>query len=243
MVSIDDLAASPIFAGVGRNALGEIAGAMTLESWPKGCQILTPATSRDRFRIVLRGRVKIARSNGSNGRDLTLWLLRKGDGFDIVPLLDGQPHAVSASALGEVQTLSAPVAQFREWIERFPPLRRAICHYAAAQMRALTDLAADVALHDTMTRLARLLLRHFEPQRAGKAQPNLIQGLSHEELASLVGSVRVVVSRLLGQLKREKTISLTNGTIHILDLKRLLRRAETKVELGRPRLRSDGTRS
>lgn len=236
---IDALSASPVFAGLERSALSEISDALTLESWPKGCQILAPSSPADRFRIILRGRVKMTRSNGANGRDLTLWLLARGDGFDIVPLLDGEPHAASASALDDVQTLAVPIAQFCEWMERFPALRRAMCRYVAQQMRELTELASELALHDTMTRLARLLLRHFDDSgRSGTFRPNLIQDLSHEELASLVGSVRVVVNRLIGQLKREGAICLANGRLHIADLKRLMRHAEMKLELGRPKMRT-----
>ncbi len=240
---IDDLAASPIFAGLDRNALEEIAGALTLESWPKGCEILAPSSAPDRFRVVLRGRVKISRSNGANGRDVTLWLLGKGDGFDIVPLLDGQQHAVAASALDDVETLATSVTQFHDWIERFPALRQAMCRYVAQQMRDLADLASELALHDTMTRMARVLLRHFGPaKRAGTPRSNLVQDLSHEELASVVGSVRVVISRLLGQLRREGAISSQNGALHIADLKRLLKHSEAEIEQGSAR-RSGGVRS
>lgn len=243
MAQIKALPASPLFAGLSRSALGEIARGLTLEAWPKGAQILGLASAPDRFRIVKSGRVKIARSNGANGREVTLWLLGEGDAFDIVPLLDGQPHAVFACALDDVQTLAAPLAQFHDWLERFPPLRQAMCRYVARQMRDVTGLASDFALHDTMTRLARALLRHFgHSQHAGGDRPNLIQDLSQEELASLVGSVRVVVSRLLGQLNRERIISLHRGGIHILDLKRLLNRAEAALEPERPRRRSEGSR-
>ena len=235
MSYIEALAASPIFAGLNRSALDEIGAALTLESWPKGCQIQTPSSAADRFRIVLSGRVKITRSNGGSGRELTLWLLGPGDGFDIVSLLDGQPHDASVFALDDVETLAAPVGQFHDWIERFPAMRRAMCRYVAQQMREVTDLASDLALHDTMGRLARVLLRHFDhSERAPISRPNLIEGLSHEELASMIGTVRVVVSRLISQLKREGAISQRTGAVHITDIKRVLRHAEEKVGSARP---------
>jgi CRP-like cAMP-binding protein len=225
------LEASPLFAGLGRATLEEMADALVLESWPKDFQLLAPDAPAERFRILVRGRVKITRSNRENGREVTLWLLGPGEGFDVVSLLDGQPHAVSASTLDEVQVLSGPIAVFREWIERFPPFRRAIHRCVARQLRELTDLAGDLALHDTMTRLARLLLRHLDGTQTGRVSGlNLIRDLSQEELANLIGSVRVVVSRLLARLKREGAVALHNGTVRVTDLRRLLRRAEAEVQ-------------
>jgi CRP-like cAMP-binding protein len=222
---IDTLAGSPLFTGLNRSSLVGIRSVLTPESWPKGCQIVS--SPADRFRIVVNGRVKISHTNGGDGRELILWLLGPGDGFHVTTLLDGHPDTAIAWALDETVTLSASVSQFREWMERLPPLRQAVLCYAARQMRSLSDLAADVALHDTMTRLARLLLHHLD--RTSGVDPerhNLIQGLSQEELASLIGSVRVVVSRLLAQLKREAAIGLQNGELRIADLKRLLKRAQ-----------------
>ncbi len=226
----DLLAASPLFAGLSRNTLKEMASALTLESWPKDFELQAPGSAAERFRILVRGRVKITRSNSQSGRELTLWLLGPGDGFDIVSLLDGQPHAVSARTLDEAQTLSGPIALFQGWIEQFPAFRLAVHRYVARQLRDLTDLAGDLALHDTMTRLAGLLLRHFDTaEKADAAKPNLIRDLPQEELATLIGSVRVVISRLLTELKREAIVELRNGALRVTDLKRLLRRAEAHV--------------
>ncbi len=53
---------------------------------------------------------------------------------------------------------------------------------------------------DAGTRLMKLFLQHTVP---GNPHPrlNLINDLSNEELAGMIGSVRVVVSRYLQQLK------------------------------------------
>jgi CRP-like cAMP-binding protein len=219
-----------VFQGVSPSVLKKMAAGLTGESWPKGCQVSTPDGQPDRFRIIASGRVKITRSNGHSGRELTLWLLGPGDGFDIVSLLDGAPHAVGAWTLEEVQTLYAPLDVVRMWLERYPAFRLAVHRYVGQQLRRLADLASELALHDTMTRLAHLLLRHFEttPPHNGP-RLELLQDLPQEELASLIGSVRVVVSRLLAQLRREAVVELRNGAVRIADLKRLLQLAEVQL--------------
>lgn len=227
---------SPLFAGVDHPTLRQMAGAFTPEVWPKGSEIAGPAESARCFRIIVSGRVKIASSNSEDGREITLWLLARGDGFDVVSLLDGKPHLVSARALDQVETLAIPLRALQRWLERSEALRLAMNRYIAQQLRALTNLATDLAVHDTMTRLAGLLLRHFDPKAAGRdGSVNLIRDLPQEELASLVGSVRVVVGRLLGELKREAIVDIKGRALRVLDLKRLVRHAEPHAWRARER--------
>lgn len=221
------LAQSPLFTGVGQQTLETLAADLTLQAHPKNCDILLPAGTSERFYVVVRGRVKVTRSNAHDGRELTLWLLGPGDGFDLVNLLDGEAHVVSAWTLDEVETLSIPIPAFREWLERCPQLRLPMYRYIARQLRQLTELAGSLALHDTMTRLAHLLLRHFDNAKtSGTHGINLIRDLSHEEIASLIGSVRVVVNRLLGRLSKETVVQMQKGRLDSVSLKRLLRHAE-----------------
>jgi CRP/FNR family transcriptional regulator, cyclic AMP receptor protein len=240
MPPIELLETSPLFAGLSRHALKQIAGALALENWPRNSQIAGPAAATKYFRVVVRGRVKIIRSNLRDGRELTLWLLGPGDGFDLAALLDGEPHAVAAWTLDEVTTLSAPLPTFRRWLERFPPLRLALQRQVAEKLRELTELASDLALHDTSTRLAHLLLHNLEETHAGDEaglDPRL--DLSQQELASLIGSVRVVVGRALAQMRREGIVAVHRGALRIASIKRLLARAEGRLErpkLERPKL-------
>lgn len=215
---------SPLFAGLGTHALNEIAGGLITETWPRKRQIIGPSQTTQRFRILTRGRVKITGSNSQEGRELTLWLLGPGDAFDIVSLLDGEPHAVSAWALDEVTILSAPMPLFRSWLERFPHLRLAMHRYAAGKLRELTELATGIALHDTSARLAHLLLRYIDTtHRSDKPCIDPMLDLPQEELASMIGSVRVVVSRALADMARQGVVSVHNGRLRIESLKRLLR--------------------
>src|SRR6185312_12003649 len=105
VIAVSTIAKSPLLEGVDPDTVRIIASALTQETWPKGRQIMAPAETTASFRLVLDGRVKVVRSNSGDGHELTLWLLGPGDGFDIVSLLDGKPHAVTAWALDDVRTL------------------------------------------------------------------------------------------------------------------------------------------
>lgn len=221
MTSITAMRTSPLFAGLDPPTLRRLDASMNEETWPARRQLMGPGDSLECFRVIVSGRVKIVRSNPLDGRELTLWLLGPGDAFDVVSLLDGQIHAVSAWSLTPVHTLAAPMQVWSGWLRWLRPLDLAAHRYSAAKLRELTDLASDLALYDTPTRLAHLLLRHFDGRQA-----NLLTDLPQRELAAMIGSVRVVVSRVLAELNAQGVVQLEGGSIHKVDLQRLLARAE-----------------
>ncbi len=236
MTSLTALRRSPLFSGVDEPTLKRLLASLNEESWESRRQIMGPAESLERFRLIVSGRVKIVRSKPHDGRELTLWLLGPGDGFDVVSLLDGRAHEVSAWALSPVRTLAAPLAVWSGWLRWLRPLDLAAHRYSAAKLREVEALTADLALHDTATRLANLLLRHFDG-----SQPNLLHDLPQRELAAMIGSVRGVVSRVLARMQAEGMVQLQGGAVRGVDLQRLLQRAEQDLEQRDPRaLRARG---
>lgn len=217
---------SPLLEGVDGQTRERIADTLSEKQWSKRSQISGPADSAESFHLIAAGRVKIVRSNSRDGRELTVWLLGPGEGFDFVSLLDGSPHSVSAWALDPVRTLSAPMPQWREWLDDSRALRLAVHRYIGGKLRELTELSADLALHDTSARLAHLLLQQFDPNGANG---NVLHDLPQRELASMIGTVRIVVSRLLSEMKRRRIVELHGGAIRAVDFKRLLAMAEADV--------------
>jgi CRP/FNR family cyclic AMP-dependent transcriptional regulator len=218
------IAGSPLLANVDEPTVRAVVGSLTEEFHCKGRQIMGAADSARTFRLIVEGRVRIVRSNRRDGRELTLWLLGPGDGFDVASLLDGEPHAATAWAVDDVRTLVGPMTLWRDRLEESPSLRLAAHRYVGRQLRGLSELAGDLALHDTGARLAHLLLRHF-----AAGEDNLLRELPQRELASLIGSVRIVVSRLLAQMQRQGIVELRGGAVRSVDLKRLLARAESHI--------------
>lgn len=224
----DALAASPVFAGVAPEAVRTIAGALAPECWAGRRVVMRPDQTVERFYMLRKGRVKITRQNMRNGREITLFLLGPGDGFNVVTLLDGRLHDVSAETLEPVEVLWGRISQWKGWLEAYPALRLAVRRYIFQRLNHLSQLACDLALHDTMTRLAHLLLNYCS-DRLTCADLRLIGDLSHEELAHMIGTVRVVVNRLLAELKREGIVDTDGGRLRVLDLHKLLEKAEEQV--------------
>ena len=224
--SVQCLRQSPLFADLSDSAIDDMIIRCRRETWKRRRQLPMEETWQ-RFHILLDGRVRLSRSNPESGRMITLFLLGPGEPFCIFSLLDGKPHDVMLETLDDVTLLSLPMAEARQWLERHPEFNRKLLPYLGEQMCNLAGLASDLALHDTETRLARLILRHVDADgEEAHVTPRLINDLSHESLAEMIGSVRVVVNRQLQHWKQEGIVDAHRGHLEVEALQELVRRAE-----------------
>ena len=187
----------------------------------KGDTLMRPEECLEHFFVLLEGRVKISQINFETGKEQILYLLSKGDMYDVISLLDGKMHENVAMALDDVKLLVFPIELFREWIETKPSFNKLFFPYVAKQLRDMESLATDLSLYDTTTRLVKLIAKNIE-QQGDKQTLKLINNLSHDELASLIGTVRKVLNRNLQALKKEGLIDIKRKEICIKDSQNIL---------------------
>lgn len=229
--SLKCLKGSPLFGQLDEATLVDIMQRCRRETW-KRRRYLPVEETWQRFHILLSGRVRISRSNPETGRMVTLFLLGPGDPFCTFSLLDGEPHDVMLETLDSVSLLSLPMEEARLWVSEHPKFNRALLPYLGEQMNTLAGLATDLALHDTETRLARLILHHVgvpSKEKQTHISPRLINNLSNESLAEMIGSVRVVVNRQLQHWKQEGIIDTHRGYLMVEKLDDLILRAKQKL--------------
>ncbi|HHD74971.1 MAG TPA: Crp/Fnr family transcriptional regulator [Nitratifractor sp.] len=176
----------------------------------------------DWFYIIQSVKVKVYDINFKTNREQTLYLLSRGDMYDVVPLLDKQEHNLATEVLEAGSAIRFPLYKVREWIRAFPKFELLIYQYVAKQMRQVEELALDLSLLETKERLLKLLLHNFESiENRGV---NLLSKLSHAEIASLIGTVRHIIDRHLKSLKSEGVLESGKGKkVEISNLAKLLK--------------------
>ena len=218
------LTKSPFLKDSSIEALEELLNQMMVEQW-KTKNFKSSIEVGSTFYFIVSGKLKVFKSNPDSGREHTVFVLSKGDVFDVLSLLDSKPHDVYWEALDRLEVLKIPMDQMRFWINKYPVMHKAILYYLGERMRQLMDVATDVTLHSTLVRLAALLLKNING-KTNKLQ--LINNLPNDEIASLIGTTRSVVSRHIQELKRCGAISVSRKKINVKDLKILLAIAEDK---------------
>ena len=201
------------------------------ESWNKG----TRHDSRialQRFYVVLEGRMELTQINPLTGKQITLLILKEGDVYDILTLLDGQQHDIIPVARDDLKLMSAPIDQVRDWIKQHSEFNKNFMPYLSKRIRSREALITDLGLYDTPTRLARLILRYISQENITNISPSsgidvtLLNGLSNEVLAQMISSARQVVNRHLQAMKKEGILHYENHRLIIDDLEKLKLHAE-----------------
>ncbi|RKZ57349.1 MAG: Crp/Fnr family transcriptional regulator [Gammaproteobacteria bacterium] len=215
---------SSLFNGLAENVLDDMLTLFRRDTWRRGTQ-LNAEMFQQRFYLLINGRVEIMRVNPQSGRSITLSLLGPGDGIDVVTLLNNSPHEIQPVAIDDVSLISVPIKDARDWIDRHPEFNSNFLPYLGEQMRKLEDISTDLALYDTMTRLARLILRHVAPHHPplvdDKYSLKLIHDLHDESLARMVGSVRQVVNRHLQHWRKQGVLHKQNFHTEVRELETL----------------------
>jgi len=172
------------------------------------------------FYIIISGKVKIYDINFETNREQTLYLLVKGDMYDVVTLLDSKDHELASDILEDGEAICFPIDKVREWIKLYPSFEQLIYRYIAMQMRKVEDLAINLSLYDTKERLLKLLLQNIETIE--KKGVSLLDKLSHTEIANLIGTVRHVIDRHVKELKKEGVLEDEKRKINLKNMKKVL---------------------
>ena len=218
---------STLFGNLEEKTLKDMIDECTPIRWKK-TETLDPEIGEKYLFIIITGRLKVTHIDPTTGRSLALFLKGEGDIFDIFTLLDGKEHIIFPVVMDHMSVLQLPLKRAREWVAEHPEFNASFLPYLGEKMRTLESFGTSLVFHDTNTRLAKLILDHTHPEKADEHHPvKLINNLSHESLAELIGSVRSVVSTQMHKLKEEGVIMNKRGHLAVSNLEKLIHKCDS----------------
>jgi CRP-like cAMP-binding protein len=182
--------------------------------------IYSPEEMTKKFFFVLEGRIKVYQINLIDAKEQTLYMLGSGDMYDVVTLLDGKIHENIVEAVDDVKIVTFPIEIVRVWMKNDEQFNSLIFPYIAKQYRAIEELALDLSFLDTSKRLLKLISKSLLHKSIDGE--NIINNLSHEEIASMIGTVRKVLNRHIQKLKKDGLIDVSRRQIEIKDREKIL---------------------
>ncbi|NJL82312.1 MAG: global nitrogen regulator NtcA [Chloroflexaceae bacterium] len=188
-----------------------------VETFERGKTIFFPGDPAERVYFLLKGAVKLSRVYEA-GEEITVALLRENSVFGVLSLITGQRsdrfyHAV---AFTPVELLSAPIEHVERALKENPELSMLMLRGLSSRILQTEMMIETLAHRDMGSRLVSFLLilcRDF-----GVPTPEGIRidlKLSHQAIAEAIGSTRVTVTRLLGDLRQEDMISIQKKKITV----------------------------
>lgn len=209
------LAQIPYFAGLDDRALIEIGRTVRRRTVAAGETILVEGKPCDGLYFVIQGQVRLIRGS-AGGREHVLRVLGPGTTFNDIAVFDGGPNSDGAVAVGATTVGFIPKANMTALMDRHPQVARAALKLLSSRQRTLGSVVEDLALRDVTTRVARLLLGCMgQHEHIVEQAPDACARITHQEIASMVGSVREVVQRVLKDLERDGAIALERTRIRI----------------------------
>lgn len=219
---------SKLFGGLSNETKCTLVAECSQVEWEKS-QSIDPDMSMQYLHIIIEGTLKVTQIDPETGRSMALFLLTSGDIFDLFTLLDGKEHTVFPIPMSHMKLLRIPLERARAWIREYPEFNEVFLPYLGERMREIEAFSESLVFHDTTTRLANLILHHTDRCETEKEEHypvRLINTLSHESLAELIGSVRSVVTTQLQKLKEEEIILSKRGKLAVKNLEKLLHKCD-----------------
>jgi CRP/FNR family transcriptional regulator, cyclic AMP receptor protein len=124
------LAALPLFAQISKRQLRKIAELARITDYATNAVVMHEGDPGDSLHIVLSGRARVLGKPRAR-------ILKTGDYFGEMALIDGAPRSATIAAEGELQTMRISRKQFMRLVEREPSIGVAMLEELAGRVRRL----------------------------------------------------------------------------------------------------------
>ena len=165
----------------------------------------------DGYLLLLDGVLRVS-SLAENGREILLYRLFPGDSCIVTTccLMGENDYPVRAISDEPVTGVFIAKPLFREMLRESPAFSEFIFRTFAERLTTILQLVSEVAFRHLDSRLAKLLIERGADIEA-----------THQEIASELGSVREIVSRLLKSFEDQGWVRLGRRHIEVLDVEAL----------------------
>ncbi|MCM4152236.1 Crp/Fnr family transcriptional regulator [Arenibacter sp. N53] len=220
----ETLRENSLFGDLHNDSLKSLLEISNNQLWPKKTCVLDTDHTLHKFYILISGKIKEYNYENGINRELIHSILTKNDFFNVCTLMNGHASRLYYEVLSSAELICIPMDQMRLWIKENPKIIGPIMNYLVRKTEKLEDKVFDLCSMDTSTRLAKLLIEHLNKE-TNKIE--LINGLTNNILAGLIGTTRAVLNRHLQEFKEIGILRIDGGNIEIIDLPLLLQKRQS----------------
>jgi CRP/FNR family cyclic AMP-dependent transcriptional regulator len=192
----------------------------------KGEYIYFEAYNHNRLYFIKEGYIKIGYID-DDGNEKVKEIISKGEIFGQFALERNNLHGEFAKAYKDhVSLCSFTIEDFEKLLKKRPELALKYSKKVGAKLRGIENRLVNLLNKDVKTRLIHFLWQLVEQEigestTEGFCIPNF---MTHEDIASLIGSSRQTVTTMINELETEHVLSYNRNQICFLDVKKLQKR-------------------
>ena len=210
--------------GVDDTTLSRLAESATWKVYLPNAVIFWEGEVESNLFYLQYGSLKVLKSS-PDGREQVLKFIEAGEIFNEVGVLAKRPNPATAIALEESGIWLIPRHALEEILLAHPQTAMQVIENMADKIIELVSLAADLSLKTVEARFAKLLLEQAEGDVIERRR-----WTNQIELASRLGTVPDVLSRVIRELTKAGLIEMDKQSIRILDHAGLSARAMIQEE-------------
>ena len=181
---------------------------------PAGSQIFGPGHAPTNYLLLTSGTV-VVRQVSETGREIVLYRISAGESCALTTacLMGYEDYQAEGIAETDIDAVAIPRATFDDLIATSAAFRQFVFTAFSRRITDLFKIIDEVAFQRVDIRLAQRLL-----ERSGDS--TTLQ-MTHQQLASELGTAREVVSRQLHEFQRRGWVVSGRGTIELSDRRAL----------------------
>lgn len=190
--------------------LREFRESATILRVPEGHDVFVQGQRVDSIPLLISGTVRVYQIS-ETGREVTLYRFRPGESCVLTAnaIMSEQSFPAIATVEEEAEAVMIPEQDFRDWVGRHQLWREFFLDLVSQRLASVMLLVDEVAFQRMDRRVAGLLL-----ERADQVNPVQV---THQEIASELGSSREVISRILEDFQTKDLVRTGRAQIEVID--------------------------
>lgn len=219
----------PLFEKLSKAQVERLEVASQTRSFPKGGMVYMPADSGESVFLLTSGRIKLYHIT-PDGKQTLLALIEPGEMFGELAVFDEGNREEFAEAMLAAKLIRIPKGAVQQLMEDEVNVAMGVTKLMGFRRRRVERRLKSLLFRSNRERLVHLLLE-LADQYGTRTSEGVRIGikLSHQELASIIGSTRETVTVVLGDLQSEGTVVIQRRQIILTQIDRLAHSIETSV--------------
>jgi CRP/FNR family transcriptional regulator len=177
---------------------------------PAGKDVFVEGDRVGAIPLLVSGQVRVYQM-GESGREITLYRFGPGQSCVLTAnaILSQQTFPAIATVQEDAEAVMVPAETFREWVRTHDFWRDFFFELVSQRLASVMAVVDEVAFRRMDGRVAAVLLTRSEAQN-----PVVV---THQEIASELGSSREVISRILEDFSGRGWIRTGRGQVEVVD--------------------------
>jgi CRP-like cAMP-binding protein len=219
-----------LFSQVSHEDIAWLESKSKMRKLKRGEPIYMPSETADGILLVASGRVKICHTT-PEGKQSIIAFVDAGEVFGELALLDSQQRDEYAETTEKTTLVLVPKLELQAIVRKYPRIVLGVTKLIGLRRQKVERRLRNLLFRSNRERVIHLLLelseKYGEMREDGSIELKI--RLSHQEMASVIGSTRETVTVVLGQLQSENMLSIARRRISLLDLDRLAKEVKEPI--------------